>query len=340
MTVRETVFLEMDEAWQKAYVEQKASGISPLRFEPVTVQDTPQDLQGVSVLSVFINSRVDAGVFDRMPNLKLISTRSTGYDHIDLQEAKRRGILVCNVPTYGENTVAEHTFALILSLSRNLRKAYFKTRDGDFSLEGLMGFDLKGKVLGVIGTGHIGLHVIRMAKGFGLEVLAYDVKENHFIADMLGFSYVPLEELLAKSDIVSLHLPYMKATHHLMNKDNMSKMKRGAILVNTARGGLVETAALVQALDQGILAGAGLDVLEGEELILEEKRLLETTEHQADWEKLQLTLKNHILLHRDNVIYTPHMAFYSKEAVMRILDTTLNNIRCFLAGAPENLVSF
>jgi D-lactate dehydrogenase len=191
-----------------------------------------------------------------------------------------------------------------------------------------MGFDLKGKILGVIGTGHIGLHVIRMAKGFGLEVLAFDVKKNTFLSEVLDFSYASLEELLAKSDIISLHVPYRKATHHLIHEGNISQIKRGAILINTARGGLVETAALVKALDQGILSGAGLDVLEGEELILEEKRLVESKERRAP----------ESLLHRDNVIYTPHMAFYSKEAVLRILDTTLNNIRSFFAGAPENRV--
>ncbi len=339
MNSQSIAFLEVAETWQREYLQAHAQDLGNLEFYPEEFQDLKKDLSRVTVLSCFINSRIQAKDFDRMPQLRLITTRSTGFDHIDVQAAKSRKIAVANVPVYGENTVAEHTFALILSLSRHLRKAYFKTRDGDFSLTGLMGFDLKGKVLGVVGTGHIGLHVIRMAKGFDMEVLAFDVKKNESLAETLGFEYVPLDDLLRRSDIVSLHVPYMKATHHLINQANMSKIKRGAILINTARGGLIETHALVKALDEGVLSGAGLDVLEGEDLILEEKRLLESSENKQEWEKLQLTLKNHILLHRDNVIYTPHMAFYSKEAVIRILDTTIRNIKSFIQGVPENQVN-
>ena len=242
---------------------------------------------------------------------------------------------MADVPTYGENTVAEHTFALILSLSRNLRRAYFKSKQGDFTLDGLMGFDLKGKTLGVIGTGRIGLHLIHMARGFGLEVLAHDVREDHFMEEVLGFQYVRLDDLLGQSDILSLHVPYLPATHHLINLGNIGKIKKGAILINTSRGGLVETAALVKALDDGILSGAGLDVLEGESCLLEEKRFLDATKcSDCLGKKPEVILQDKRLLSRDNVIFTPHMAFYSKEAVMRILDTTAENILHFLAGKP------
>ncbi len=327
------LFAEMNEKWQREYLAQKLG--QGLLFENANAHDLGKTYKGVSVLSPFVNSRVGKKEMDLFPDLRLIVTRSTGFDHIDLKTASERGIKVCNVPTYGENTVAEHTFALILSLARNLRKSYFKVRDHNFSLDGLMGFDLYGKTIGVVGTGHIGIHVIRMAKGFGMNVLAFDVRQNRFLAEVLGYQYVALEELLSQSDIISLHVPYMKATHHLINQANMSKIKRGAILVNTARGGLVETAALVRGLDEGVLSGAGLDVLEGEELILEEKRFLDT----GDADKMQLTLRNQELLRRDNVIYTPHMAFYSKEAVTRILDTTVENILKFMAGNPENVVN-
>ncbi len=337
--MKKILFLEMKEQWEREYLLENFKEEGNLFFDEAQFQDLKNSLQDVTVLSVFINSRVTRPDFEKLPRLRFITTRSTGFDHIDIAAAKERNIRVSNVPTYGENTVAEHTFALILSLSRNLRKAYFKTRDGDFSLKGLMGFDLKGKTLGIVGTGHIGLHMIHMARGFGLKVLAYDVKKNHFLSEVLGFSYVPFEELLAQSDIISLHVPLFPATHHLINSKNIFKIKRGAILINTARGGLVETSGLVKALDEGILSGAGLDVLEGEELILEEKRLLETAENKEAWERLQITLKNHILLQRDNVIYTPHVAFYSREAVTRILDTTLDNVRAYLAGNPENVVN-
>ncbi len=330
-------FAEIIETWQANHLAAHLKDFD-LLFDPRTVQDLIEPQPGITALSCFVNSRAGKRELELFPDLKVIVTRSTGFDHIDLAAAAERGISVCNVPTYGENTVAEHTFALILSLSRKLRKAYFRTRDNDFSLDGLMGFDLNGKTLGVIGTGNIGLHVIRMAKGFGLNVLAFDVRQNAAQAESLGFRYVSFDDLLAQSDILSLHVPYMKATHHLLNKSNIGKIKRGAILVNTARGGLVETGALVQALDKGILSGAGLDVLEGEEMILEERRLLEAAEESGSAAGMRMVLQNQVLLHRDNVIYTPHMAFYSKEAVTRILDTTIGNIRGFFAGCPENVV--
>jgi D-lactate dehydrogenase len=288
------------------------------------------------VLSVFIYSQLSRSLIRRLRGAKLIATRSTGFDHIDLAVCKTRKMMVSNVPAYGENTVAEHTFALILALSRNVHKAYVRTVKGDFSLEGLQGFDLKGKTLGVVGAGRIGLHVIKMAKGFGMEVLAYDIQQNPFLSEVLGFRYVPLPELLRRADIVTLHLPYRPATHHLMNQDTFRLMKRGALLINTARGGLIETHALVEALDAGIVGGAGLDVLEGEEFVKEERQVLE---QDFPKERLITALKNHILLHRENVVITPHIAFDSREALQRILDTTVANIVGFLNGAPLNLVT-
>ncbi len=331
------VFLEIEDAWERDHL-QKAFGSDAL-YLPGTADTVLRDAVECEILSVFIKSKVNENIIKSMPNLRLITTRSTGFDHIDVAAASKKGIAVSNVPTYGENTVAEHTFALILSLSRNLRKAYLRTMQNDFSLKGLMGFDLKGKTLGVIGTGHIGLHVIRMAVGFGMKVVAYDVRKNAFLSEVMGFEYAGLDELLAKSDIVSLHVPYMPSTKHIINTDTIRKIKRGAVLINTSRGGLVETGALVKALDEGILSGAGLDVLEEEEYLLEEARIAQAGTGEEHWTKLQTVLHNHVLLHRENVIYTPHMAFYSREAVQRILDTTIENIRTFLKGTPLNRVN-
>ena len=171
--------------------------------------------------------------------MKLIATRSTGFDHIDLAECRQRNISVCNVPSYGENTVAEHAFALILSLSRHLYQAFVKRLTNDFSLEGLRGFDLKEKTLGVVGTGRIGLHVIRIGKGFGMNVMAFDVNRNQLLAEVLGFTYVPLEQLLKESQIVTLHVLYNEHTHHLINSDKFRLMRKGSILINTARGAVV-----------------------------------------------------------------------------------------------------
>ncbi len=324
--------------WERRYLKRAlAPHRLAVRFLPEPLTDeTLRWAAGAEVLCVFIYSKLTAHVLRRLPRLRFIATRSTGFDHIDLASCRRRRISVSNVPAYGENTVAEHTVALILALSRNIHKAYVKTIKGDFSLEGLQGFDLKGKTLGVVGAGHIGLHVIKMAKGFGMEVLVSDVKKNVFLSEVLDFDYVSLEALLRRSDIVSLHVPYMPSTHHLMNRRTFGMMKRGALFINTARGGLAETDALVWALDEGIVGGAGLDVLEGEELVKEERQLLS---RDFPKEKLATALRNHILLHRENVVITPHIAFDSREALQRILETTANNITGFLAGSPLNVVS-
>ena len=325
------------EPWERAVIRRgPLASQAQLAFYPEPLQKIPsKELAPLEAISVFIYSRLDGSVFKQIPRLKLIATRSTGYDHIDLKAASRRKIAVANVPFYGENTVAEHTFALILSLSRNVHKAYLKTTRADFSLEGLQGFDLKGKTLGVVGAGHIGLHVIKIAKGFGMEVLAHDIRRQPFLAEVLDFRYVSFEELLRRSDIVTLHTPATAGTRHLIDRQALQKIKKGALLINTARGGLVDTHALVWALDQGILGGAALDVLEGEELIKEERQLL-----SADFpkEKLMTALKGHILLHRENVVITPHIAFFSKEALQRIVETTVQNILHFFQDSPTNLL--
>ena len=322
--------------WEKRILNKALKGHQLKYFtEPLTLKNVG-NVRNCEIISVFIYSKINSDILKKLPKLKLIATRSTGFDHIDLKESQKRKITVSNVPFYGENTVAEHTFALILALSRNVHKSYVRTLRGDFTIEGLKGFDLKGKTIGVIGAGRIGLHVIKIAKGFGMEVLAYDINQNKFLAEVLDFEYVCLDELLRKSDIISLHVPATPETHHLINKENIKKIKKGAILINTARGSVVDTEALIEALDKGILAGAGLDVLEGEELIKEEKQLLYD---KKKLETLKELVKDHILLAKDNVVYTPHIAFYSQEALERILATTTRNILSFIEGAPENVVS-
>ncbi|PYV32076.1 MAG: hydroxyacid dehydrogenase [Acidobacteria bacterium] len=306
-----------------------------LSAEPMSARGLARD-GDADVVSTFIHSTLDRATLERLPKLKFIATRSTGFDHIDLAFCRERGIPVANVPSYGENTVAEHTFALILALSRNIHKAFVHTLARDIPFQALRGFDLAGKTLGVVGAGRIGLHAIKIAKGFGMQVVAFDLRRESLLAEVLNFRYVSLDELLAASDIISLHCPYTPRTHHLLNLENIRKVKRGALLVNTARGGLVDPAALTQALDEGILAGAALDVLEGEELLKDERQILEQPLAQ---DKLRMLLLNHSLLNRDNVVITPHIAFNSREAVERILSTTVENIRAFLAGSPQNVVS-
>lgn len=323
------------EDWERRHFQEGLAG-HEVSFHPEPLDERTVDAAAeADIVSVFIYSRMNRAVFDRLPGLRFVCTRSTGYDHIDLAAAEERGIPVANVPYYGENTVAEHTFGLILTLSRNILKAYLRTTRGEFSFKGLEGFDIKGKTLGVIGAGSIGLHVIRIANGFGMKVLAFDVNQNRLLSEVLGFEYVTLDDLLARSDIITLHTPYLPSTHHLINRESLAKVKRGALLINTARGGLVDTEALLWALDEGIIGGAGLDVLEGEDLITEERQLL--TQPAAE-DKLRMLLRHHLLLRRDNVVITPHSAFFSREALRRIVDTTVANINCFIEGQPVNLV--
>ncbi len=323
------------EPGEEAYLREQLDGVD-LRTsaEPLAVE-TMDLAQGAAAVSVFIRSHLTAELLGALPTLRFIATRSTGYDHIDLGACQQAGIVVSNVPTYGENTVAEHTFGLILSLSRKIHQAYTRTTRGDFSLDGLRGFDLKGRTLGVVGTGHIGLHVVRIGRGFGMGVVAHDVREEPLLAEVLGFRYVALDLLLEVSDIVTLHVPYLPATHHLLNRERLARMKRGSLLINTARGAVVDTDALIWALDESIIAGAGLDVIEGEELIAEERLLLRAG---VAPEQLQAAIRGHVLLRRENVVLTPHIAFNSDEALRRILDTTVDNVRSFLAGAPRNTV--
>ncbi len=287
------------------------------------------------IISCFITSKIDKKVINALPKLKLIATRSTGFDHIDIKAAAAKKIAIANVPSYGENTVAEHAFALILTLSRNIHKSYLRTIREDFSIDGLQGFDLQGKTIGVVGAGKIGMHVIRIAKGFGMNVLAYDPYPNLNLAETLGFKYVSLNKLLANSDVITLHVPYTPETHHMINKKNIKLIKKGALFINTARGGLVDTAALIQAIEDKTLRGVGLDVLEEEDLILEEKHMLNRQTNNHD---MMSMVKNHILLSYENVIFTPHIAFYSIEAVQRITKTTIDNILAYINGKPINLI--
>jgi D-lactate dehydrogenase len=318
----------------EAYMREKLGHHDITFFKEVLNEDNAHQAADSDIISVFIYSAITAGVLEKIPNVKLIATRSTGFDHIDLAACEKKGVLVENVPHYGENTVAEHTFALILALSRNVHKSHARGLNGDFSIDGLMGFDLKDKTLGVIGTGHVGLHVIRIAKGFGMHVLASDKWQNTFLSEVLHFQYVPLETVLAHADIITLHVPYNEHTHHLINRESIQKIKKGALLINTSRGGIVENEALIEALDHGILAGAGLDVLEGEESIKEENQCLHINCQASDQERHQ----NQNLLSRENVVFTPHIGFYSKEAVERILDTTIENILLFASGEKNNEV--
>lgn len=295
--------------------------------ETITSQRLPLK-RDFEVLSVFTDSKVDAAVIDALPDLKLIACRSTGFDHVDLKKASEKGIVVVNVPAYGETTVAEFAFALLLAITKKIVPANESVKETEkFSREGLMGLDLKGKTLGILGTGRIGASAIKIAKGFDMKILAFDAFPNKELEQSLDFTYTTLEDLFSKSDFISLHVPFLPSTKHMINQNNISFIKKGAVIINTSRGEVIETAALVHGLETGILSGAGLDVLENE--------LALRIEGQADSETTELNDK---LMEMENVIVTPHIASTTKEAMDRIKQTSVDNIKSFMNANPQNVI--
>lgn len=283
------------------------------------------------IISVFINSVLNQEILSKLPKLKYIATRSTGYDHIDINFAHSLGIEVSNVPAYGSSTVAEFAFALLLNLSRKIHLANEKLKeDADFSIYNFRGFDLNGKTLGIIGTGKIGKNMARMALGFNMKVIAYDLYPDLEFAKNNNITYKTLDEVISESDMISLHAPYNKENHHLINKEKISKMKKGIYLINTARGELIDTDALVWGLEEGVIAGAGLDVLEGERELKEELEILASEQRREKVNDYKTLFEDRVLINHKNVIVTPHIAFYSLEAEAEILKTTADNIYSFV----------
>jgi D-lactate dehydrogenase len=289
------------------------------------------------IVSPFVNSRLDAATLARLPLLRLIATRSTGYDHIDLQYCRAHGITVCNVPDYGDSTVAEHVFALLLAISRRIVDGVERTRRGAFRQADLRGFDLKGRCLGVVGTGRIGRRVIEIARGFGMTVVAFDTKPDEAAARRLGFRYLQFGDVLAEADVLTLHVPSSPATGHLISDREFASMKPGAILINTARGNVVDAAALVRALKAGKIGAAGLDVLPQEPLLRDEAEIFRGGQYSQD--ELSTLLASNVLLRFPNVLVTPHIAYNTEDAVRRIIETTLANVQAFARGTAQNVVS-
>jgi D-lactate dehydrogenase len=323
--------------YEKSYLQENLpSDLEQEYYEDILFISSLENKPDTTHLVVFVYSQVTAEVLEKLPKLQAIFTMSTGYDHIDLEACKARGITIHSVPFYGENTVAEHTFALILALSRQLIPSVERAKTFDFTPDGLAGFDLRDKTLGIIGMGRIGSFVAKMAKGFNMKVLAYDAYPKDEMAQEIGFEYVDFEKLLSNADIVTLHTAYRPETHHIINQETIRLMKKGSYLINTARGGLIETSALIIGLEEGILAGAGLDVLEEECFIKEEKELLSQAFLKTC--DLQTVVQDHLLIQDNRVIVTPHNAFNSREAILRILETTVENVQAQLKGEMLNVV--
>src|SRR3989344_6122846 len=260
--------------------------------------NTAEDYSSVKTISIKTASRADMTSLAQFTNLKLLVTRTVGTDHIDMDYCKERNIEVKNILDYGSFNIAEHVFALLLSGTRNILSTQKEIKKGTFSFKGHLGLALEGKVLGVVGTGRIGLEVIRRANAFGMKVIAYDVYKNEEAREKLGYQYVELEELAHHSDVITLHAPLLDSTHHMINASIIGKMKNGVVLINTARGELIDTNALIASIDK--FRWVGLDVLEGEKEFS----------------------SRHPLLAYEHVVITPHIAFYSDASVKKIARET------------------
>lgn len=295
-------------------------------YEHKLTPDTISLAHGCEAVIPFVNDTLDRTVIDGLcqEGVKMIALRCAGYNNVD-RDAARGRIPVVRVPGYSPYAVAEFTMGLLLTLNRKIHKAYFRTRDFNFSLNGLVGFDLHGRTVGVIGTGKIGQIFIRICQGFGMHVLAYD---PYPVPDA-SFPYVSLEELLAKSDILSLHCPLTEQTRHLINKDTIARMKDGVYLLNTSRGMLVESESLLDALKNGKIAGAGLDVYEEETEFFFEDR--------SDMVQRDTLLS--LLVSMPNVVLTSHQAFLTNEALHNIAQVTLDNLDAYFKdGTVRNAV--
>lgn len=280
--------------------------------------------KGFECVCPFVNDTLNKTVLIELVKngTKLVALRSAGFNHVDLEAAAELGLRVVRVPEYSPYSVAEHSMALILTLNRKIHKAYNRVREGNFSLEGLVGFDLHGKTIGVIGTGKIGSAFIRIARGFGCEVLAYDLFPKPELAHSLGFSYVPFDDVLSRSDIISLHLPLTKNSRHIITDETMAKMKDGVMLINTSRGALIDTGSLIRGLKSGKLGSAGLDVYEEEQ----EYFFQDLSEKVLGDDVLMR------LMSFSNVILTGHQGFLTREALGNIAETTLGNITAYISG--------
>lgn len=295
-------------------------------FEPHLTADTATLAEGAQAVCVFVNDTLDAAVLERLHALgiRLIALRCAGFNNVDLAAAKALGLTVVRVPAYSPHAVAEHAVALIMALNRKTHRAYNRVREGNFSLQGLCGFDLHGKTVGVVGTGKIGLTFAQIMNGFGCRLLAHDPYPSPE-ADALGLRYVSLPELLQQSDIVSLHCPLTPTTRHLLDETAISRMKRGAVLINTGRGALVDTRALIGALKKHHLGAVGVDVYEEEEALFFE-------DHSAAGIDDDLFVR---LSTFPNVLITAHQGFLTAEALTAIAQVTLANITAFADGDLE-----
>ncbi len=289
---------------------------------------TPENIvlaKGFNIIIIFVNDLINEKMMKTLADfgIKLIALRSSGFNNIDLKSALGK-IKIVRVPAYSPNAIAEHTVALMLSLNRKIHRAYFRTRDANFSLHGLLGFDMYGKTAGVIGTGRIGKALIKILKGFDMKVIAYDKYPDEKFAKEIQIDYLPLEEIFKQSDIISLNCPLTKETEYLINRDTIALMKKGVMIINTGRGKLIKTSDLIHALKSGKIGSAGLDVYEEES-----KFFFEDLSDRVLTDDILARL-----LTFNNVIITSHQGFFTREALYNIAQTTMQNIQDFIDNKP------
>lgn len=346
------VFVETEEDERKFFVE-------TLEGHDVEFVDSAKDVPAdAEIVSVFVNSRINETFLRAHPALKMVATRSSATDHFHLPPARRHGVVLTHVPDFGAATVAEHTFALILGVARKLRHCVEIGRHGRGVSERLRGMELHGKTLGVIGAGRVGTHVIHIARGFSMRCIAYDRQHDPAMEQMLGFKHVTLAKLLHESDIITLHVPLTTHTRQMLNARRLATCKPGVILINTARGGLVDIDALLEGLNSGHIGGVGLDVLEDDRAFTKDQAPLigaqivqkihamstpggDSERRDERLRELQGIMRNRRLLAHPRVFFTPHVGFNSTEAIERINGDTARNILDFIAGKlrPEAIVT-
>lgn len=306
----------------------------PQRLDEKT-EITPE-MSEANVISCFTFSRVSAEVLKKFPNLQLIALRSVGFNHIDIDYCKEHNIAVVNSLGYGNVTVAEFAFGLMLDVMRKVTRSYENLKEEQPYADNYMGFELKNRTIGIIGTGAIGAEAVRIANGFGMKILAYDIYPKQELVEKYNVKYLELDELLKAADVISLHAPLTNDNFHLINEQKLSLMKPNAVIINTARGELIDTQALYEALTQGKIFAAGLDVLEAENMLTQPDKTLDFDYLTND--VIRQTLLNDRLLKLHNVVITPHIAYNTQEAQGRILSITMDNISAFFRGKCINSV--
>jgi len=327
-----------DGVYKKAQIAAKLKGHTVKFIDGSVNNSNIMEAKDADAVCTFVFSKIGKKELHAWKKCKLIATMSTGYNHINLKEAKKKKVTICNVPTYGSVTVAEYTFGLMLALSRKIALAYDKARAGKFDLNGLRGMDLEGKTLGIIGFGRIGQNVATRATAFGMKVIAYDPNSKEVGRE--GTETIitrNLEDVLKKSDIITLHSPLLESTYHMINKESINKMKKGVMIINTARGELIDSAALVQGLLSKKIAGAAIDVIEEETTLKNERKLFSENMDDAG-SSMKTVVANHVLIEMNCAIVTVHNAFNTREAVGRIVDTTVENVKMFSSKKVQNVV--